>query len=220
MTEFETRTTLVPEDALYQLATEKDYPDAELLERVIMNYPDHAEALTRLAIEIALDRLNGDAPSSIESDEEDLSPAISRAMSRFENALYEEQSTKTPSAPVETKSMKRPAVPANPFSIISPKEFRAFSKRMGANTVFVAKLRDRQIDVSTMTPGFIAHAAEHLPAEQAVLIAHLSAPPTASAAGSFHKADDKPTSGGRQSLEHAIRSSLLSMEQQAILLRL
>lgn len=220
MTELETHTTPVPEEALYQLATEKDYPDAELLERVINDHPDHAEALTRLAIEIVMDRLDGDAAVGDSDEDEDLSLAVSRALSRFENALFEQHQTNANRAPMETKAAIRPAAIANPFAQLDTKDFRAFSKRLGANTIFATKLRDRQIDVSTMTPGFIAHAAKNLPAEQDLLLAHLSAAPTVSSSTSFHKADDKPTSGGQQSLDDAIRSSNLSETQQAALLSL
>ena len=42
----------------------------------------------------------------------------------------------------------------NPFAGLSREEFRAVASRIGANPVFVAKLRDRQIDAETMTDGF------------------------------------------------------------------
>ena len=47
-----------------------------------------------------------------------------------------------------------------------------FAGRLNANAVFVGKLRDRQIDPATMTPGFQKRVADELKAPLDVVVAH------------------------------------------------
>ncbi|WP_299733359.1 hypothetical protein [uncultured Tateyamaria sp.] len=210
----------IPEAALYALATEREYPDAGLLEQVIRQYPGYAEALTTLAIELAVDALTPVADIVQEDDQEAIAPAVSRAMSRFENALFQEEVQSTGGAPFETKSAIAVATPVNPFSGLERPDVREYAKRIGANTLFVAKLRDREIDETTYTAGFIKHAADKLPVDPSVMAAHLAAGSIASAPALFHKAEEKPVAGQKQSFEEAVRSSGLSRDQQKHLLGL
>ena len=80
-------------------------------------------------------------------------------MSRFQNRLFAVRhseaagSTTSPivSAPVE-----------NPFTALDRAAFRGLANRLNVNTLFVAKLRDRQIDLNTMTTGFRKRVADEL----------------------------------------------------------
>lgn len=74
-------------DAMYELSMAKPVPDATLLDDVVMRFPEHASVLTEFAIELALDTLRGDAAideAEASVDLEKVSPAVSRAMSRFQ----------------------------------------------------------------------------------------------------------------------------------------
>jgi hypothetical protein len=216
-------TTLTPanpplRDALYALSLAKRIPDAELLDDVIRRYPIYAGELTDFAIEVALDALRGDAAADAAEaaiDTTRVSPAVSRAMSHFHNRLHAvRQSTNT-----STETLRSSLPTDNPFSRLNRTEFREFAVRLGANTVFVAKLRDRQIEPSTMTPGFQSFVADELRAPLDVVIAHFAMSGGATMVSrQFFKADVKPDVAKRQSFEDAVRNSGLSEEQQQRLL--
>jgi hypothetical protein len=107
----------------------------------------------------------------------------------------------------------------NPFLGLPRNEFRALAGRMNANTVFVGKLRDRQIDPGTMTPGFQKRLADELRAPLDFVVAHFAAGQGATAR-QFFKAESKPSSGSQQTFEQAVRSSGLSEAQQRLLLEM
>ena len=204
-------------EAFYVLSLAKSVPDAELLDEVVRQYPQFAEELTDFAIELALDALRGDlAIDAAEADVDPsrVSPAVSRAMSRFYNHLHAARHTNP--VPVRSRAAE---VLANPFAALSRSEFRAFTARIDANVVFVAKLRDREIEPETMSDGFRRIVADELGAPVDLVVAHFAA-----AGGvqtrQFYKADDKPSPGRRQSFEDAVRSSGLSEGQQQRLLSL
>ncbi|MGX1199222.1 hypothetical protein [Parvibaculum sp. MBR-TMA-1.3b-4.2] len=203
-------------EAFYVLSTAQDVPDARLLDDIVRQYPQFGQELTDFAIEVAVDALRGDrAVEAAEAaiDPTVVSPAVSRAMSHFQNRLHA-HTTRAP----EVKSA-RVTDAVNPFAGLSRSEYRAFAARLNANAVFVGKLRDRQIDPATMTPGFQARVAEELTAPFDVVVAHFSAR-QAAPAGQFFKAEGKPATGTQQSFEEAVRNSGLSEVQQKFLLEL
>ena len=205
-------------EALYVLSTEQDVPDARLLDDVVRRYPEFGEELTEFAIAIAVDALRGeraveDAEGAI--DPSAVSPAVSRAMSHFQNRLH----AVTAGAAEATSTSGDVADAPNPFSSLTRSEYRAFASRLNANAVFVGKLRDRQIEPSTMTPGFQRRVADELNAPLDVVVAHFAAR-QAAPTGQFFKAEGKPSTGTRQSFEEAVRSSGLSEAQQKYLLEL
>lgn len=207
-------------DALYTLATAKAVPDAALLDDMVRRYPQFSSELTDYAIAIVIDTLRGDAVVEAAVPERDplvMSPTVSRAMSRFQNRLHAVSDQGD-----AQRSVLQPsgADAPNPFEALSREEFRAFAKRLNTNTVFVAKLRDRQIDPTTLTPGFRQRVADNLRVPLDVAVAHFAATQGAAARSQFYKADGKPTNGGRQSFEEAVQSSGLSEAQQRALLAL
>jgi len=207
-------------EALYALSIAKDIPDATLLDEMVRRYPQFGTELTEHAIAIAIDAFRGDSAvvaAEAARDPFAPSPAVSRAMSRFQNRLH--SVSKSQIAP-ETKSLSIPSEAFNPFISLSREEFRSFAKRLNVNSVFVGKLRDRQIDPDYLTPGFQRRVADDLRAPLDLVVAHFAAAQTAGARGQFFKADGRPTNGGRQSFEEAVRSSGLSEAQQAALLAL
>lgn len=207
-------------EALYALSIAKDVPDATLLDDMVRRYPQFGAELTDHAIAIAIDALRGEvlvAAAEAARDPFAASPAVSRAMSRFQNRLHAVHDAENGGV-TATPSMSGDA--ANPFVALSREEFRAFAKRLGANSVFVAKLRDRQIEPGDLTPGFRLRVANDLRAPLDVVVAHFAAAQSVGGRGQFFKSDGQPTNGGRQSFEDAVRSSGLSEAQQAALLAL
>jgi hypothetical protein len=206
-------------EALYALSMADCAPDAELLDNVVQQYPQFANELTDFAIELALDALRGEAPADVTEaavDPSHVSPAVSRAMSRFHNRLHAVRRAAEPT----TDRVLTSESATNPFTALEREEFRAFAKRIGANTVFVTKLRDRQIEPETIPDHFRQCVADELSAPLEVVIAHFAATGGSTAARQFYKADDKPSHGKRQTFEEAVRNSGLTAEQQQRLLSL
>ena len=213
-------------EALYALSLAKRVPDAELLDDVVRRFPQHADALTDFAIDLAMDALHGEVDAEKAEaaiDPTRVSPAVSRAMSHFQTRLYAASQAANQSAPkaAEAGPSGRAAAEApNPFAALSRAEFRAFAERIGANAALVAKLRDRQIEPGTMTDGFRQLVAAEIAAPLDVVVAHFAARHTTPQGRQFFKADGKPNADLRQSFADAVRSSGLSEEQQRRLLGL
>ena len=143
-----TRTPTPLRDVLYALSLAKPIPDAEVLDDFVRRYPEYAAALTDFAIELVMDALSSEAVNECTPSETTtvVSPAVSRAMSRFQNRLYAVQQAKAErsvTAPVE-----------NPFAALDRSSFRSLAQRLNANAVFLSKLRDHQIDPDTMPDSF------------------------------------------------------------------
>lgn len=205
-------------EAFYLLSTAQDIPDATLLDDLVSQYPQFGGELTEFAIAIAVDALRGDrvveaAEAAI--DPSVVSPAVSRAMSHFQNRLHAMTTGAAPPVKVLTNILDVP----NPFIGLPRSEFRALAGRLNANAVFVSKLRDRQIDPATTTPGFRKLVADELKAPLDVVVAHFAAR-QAAPSGQFFKAEVKPSTGAQQTFEEAVKSSGLSEDQQRFLLGL
>ena len=207
-------------EAFYALSIAQDVPDAKLLDDIVRQYPQYGDELTEFAIAIAVDTLAGDrAIEAAEAaiDPSVVSPAVSRAMSHFQNRLHA-VTTGTGATQAMATSAKVADAP-NPFLGLPRSEFRALAERLNANTVFIGKLRDRQIDSNTMALSFQKRVADELRAPLEVVVAHFAARQTAPA-GQFYKAEGKPSTGAQQTFEEAVRSSGLSEAQQRSLLEL
>lgn len=90
------------DEVLYAFAVAHPVPDPEALDAFTKLYPEHADALTRLAVELMLEA-SQDSTEPVQAAAADaVSPAVARAISHYQNAVYE----------LETKSAA--AVP-NPF---------------------------------------------------------------------------------------------------------
>ena len=205
-------------EALYVLSTERDVPDAKLLDDVVRRYPEFREELTEFAIAIAVDALRGEhvvEDSERAIDPSTVSPAVSRAMSHFQNRLYAANAGVSEASTTRADDSDAP----NPFLGLTRNEFRAFTARLNANGVFVNKLRDRQIDPATMTLGFQRLVAAELRVPLDAVVAHSAAHPAAPT-GQFFKAEGKPSTGAQQSFEEAVRRSGLNEAQQEFLLGL
>ena len=205
-------------EALYALAMAENMPDAAVLDDIVRQYPHFSRELTEFAVELALDSLVEGGGDQAAADPTKVTPAVSRAMSAFHNRLYalRQAGGAAVAEPVPSYDFVE-----NPFSDLNRREFRAVANGIGANTVLVAKLRDRQIDPATISDGFKRHLSKELEVSVDVLTAHLEADPTGTSEGlQFYKADHRPRQGGRQSFADAVRGSGLTDEQQRHLLGL
>ena len=196
-------------DVLYAFSLAKPVPDARLLDEFVRRYPEHAAEITDFAIELAIDAARGNDDNAQDA-EPAVSPTVSRAMSRFQNRLFALRPSEAPGSktlPISSSSVE------NPFAALDRAAFRGLANRLDVSTLFVAKLRDRQIDPDTMTTGFRKRVADELSVSLDAVVAHF----TAQAEGQsrqFCKAEHKPTVVGRQSFEEAVRSSGLTEDQQ------
>ena len=200
-------------DVLYEFSLAKEVPDPELLDDFVRRYPEHALALTDFAVELVVDSLRPEALEEA-TDTSRVSPAVSRAMSKFQNALHGLQARKA------TPVVQRSASVENPFARYDPKGFRQLAQDLHANSLFTCKLRDRGIKPTTMTDGFQRFVAEKMEIPHEIVLAYFAASAPTIPLGQHHKADQKPEAGGQQSFEDAVRTSALTEEQQRFLLSL
>jgi hypothetical protein len=76
-------------DVLYELSLAKEVPDADVLDEFVRRYPEHAESLTEFAILLVVNSVSGEESTEVAVDTSLVSPAVSRAMSKFQNARPE-----------------------------------------------------------------------------------------------------------------------------------
>src|SRR3954471_3595676 len=124
-----TTTPAMPlDDVLNAFALAKAVPDAETLEEFTRKYPGYADALTEFAVELLLDNAIADEADAGEKDDDQrVSPAVSRAISFFQNAVYELENK--PAAPVRSVAQPRNlfaavAQPKNLFADMDRSRFR------------------------------------------------------------------------------------------------
>ena len=161
----------------------------ERLAKFVALYPEHASALSRLALDLE----DFDAAPEAElcaASQAEQSKAIDAALAGIEE----------------------PAL-ADPFVSASPQQLRELAAALYANVVFVACLKDKMIDVATMSEGFLSAVARFFSSSLERVRASLSEPPRLAPAMEF-KAKGKPGGAQKQSFEEALRSSGLSDEQQ------
>jgi hypothetical protein len=197
------------EDALYSLATADHAPTATDLDDLARQYPEHAEDLIEIVVELAAEALVS-SDTDFVAIEEKTSPAVSRAMSRFNNRLHEVTNAGTAS---EKK------IANNIFASFDRDGIQSLATGMNASVLFIIKLRDRVIAPETISLGFKRKLAEEVQAPLEAVIAHLAGPRVVQASA-FFKADQKPQAVGQQTFEEAVQQSGLTDEQRTYLLSL
>ncbi|MEH6953042.1 hypothetical protein V4R08_17630 (plasmid) [Nitrobacter sp. NHB1] len=206
-------------DVLYALALAMPTPDPKTLDDFVRRHPQHAAALTEFAVELAL---NGQSIGEEEGEEAvdvAVSPAVSRAISHFQNVSFELEQKGLPGNLEKKGLAEAPKSSGNPFASLSTEGFRAYAAKLGANSIFVVKLRDGRIEPESIysRPGFCKVAADGLDIPVEALMAHVRSGPTVSAQ-QLHKSDSKPVADKRETFEEAVRSSGMTPEQQQHLL--
>jgi hypothetical protein len=203
------------DDVLNAFALAKAAPDTETLEEFTRKYPAYADVLTEFAVALLLDDAIPDEADADAADDDDaVSPAVSRAISFFQNAVYELENK--PAAPLRSV-----AQPKNIFADMDRARFRSVASGLHANNTFMIKVRDRTMEPDSVTSrtGFCRKVAEETSAPIDLVIAHFKGPQVI-ARGQHFKSDNKPALARRETFEEAVRNSGLSEEQQAYLLAL
>lgn len=210
-------------EALYALSMAKHVPDAQVLDKIVRQYPQFAEELVDFAVKIVVDLLRTEATDELESeaDLDHLSPEVSRAISTFHNEVYALRQEQGRIEEEEASSFGG----TNPFAGLSRGEMRAVVRGIDASGAFVAKLRDGQILGETMTFGFKAHVVavmgEVAGVPEEPVYAHLAGQTeTTGLSLQFYKAASQPDQAKQQTFAEAVESSGLSSEQQRHLLSL
>jgi hypothetical protein len=215
MTKVQKRSPEPLRDVLYQFSMARGIPDPELLDEYVRLYPDYAETLTDFAVQLVVESmqtLTAEAPAP----ETRVSPVVSRAMSRFQNALHTAKTSRRISPAAEAAV----ASAVNPFTNLKREEFRRISKELQGNSVFLCFVRDGMILFGTITPGFIAVLAAAMRVQSIEVTDFLRTRKPVVATGQFCKADDKPQAGTPITFEEAVKRSGLPPEQQKFLLSL
>jgi hypothetical protein len=203
------------DDVLNVFALAKAVPDPETLEEFTRNYPAYADDLTEFAVALLLDDAIADeADVDAAEDDNTVSPAVSRAISFFQNAVYELENK--PAVPLRSV-----AQPKNFLADMDRARFRSVASGLHANNTFMIKLRDRTVEPDTVTSrtGFCRKVAEEAGEPFDLVIAHFKGPQVIGRRQYF-KSDNKPAIAHRETFEEAVRNSGLTEEQQAYLLGL
>jgi hypothetical protein len=214
-----TRDASSENDVLYEFALAYKHPDAQQLDDFARRFPRHADALTTLAIELALECRAGDEQAVPDQSEQNAETAaiLSRAMSRFQNRLYAMRASE--GAIISNERTSAAPTPRNPFSSRSREQIRGLEMSLDVSPLFLKRLRDREIRSDTMTPGFIHYVAAGLQEPESVIAMHFVTKGQIPAQIHF-KSDGMPAVRPQLSFEEAVRASGLTPEQQARLLAL
>lgn len=205
-------------DALYELSLAQRVPDAPLLDEFVRRYPEYADDLTDFAIMLAVDSLREVSQSDVprtDLAEDELSPTVSRAISRFYNRLHAVQISENISG---QKGVSANKISPNPFATLDRAAFRVLAGKLNVNNVFVIKLRDRQIAPETIPKRFRDHLAQELKVPPDILMGHLHAVGQPQIQGQYYKAANKPQFDAKQTFSEAVKTSGLTDEQQRFLL--
>lgn len=203
-------------DVLYAFSMAQPIPNAELLDDFARRYPIHAAALTDFAVSIVLDLARGgDDEEPAHEIEPTVSKAVSRAMSRFQNKLFELQLSRNTGGAIAATHGDI----VNPFAGLDRKGFRQLAEHLNCNAVFVQMLRDREIEPATIPPRFAQKVSDELSVPMELVVAHFAAHPRVYG-GQYYKSSEKPRASTRVSFEEAVKKSGLTEEQQTYLLGL
>jgi len=215
-----TRETSSENDVLYRFALGYEHPDARLLDEFVRSYPEHADALTTLAIELALEQLEPEEPVVTEpaAIAAESAAMVERAMSRFQNRLFEVRSS-VKGADVASASVRVDAYSSvrEIFSSRTADELQVIIMKVGVSPLFFMRLRDRGIEADTIPEKFVRCLSEAMNEPEDAVWAHLSAPAQVSVRTRF-KSAVAPNAGRKITYQDAVRSSGLTLEQQAHLL--
>ena len=186
------------EEVLLAFSVE-EYHDSCTLERYVKRYPQYASALVDCSIEFML----GD--ELIESAKIPATDAaINKAWSQIESSLN--------FSPKQNSCM-------NPFAKLSSSAFRDLARKINVNGLFLGRVRDRGIKVSTFPVEFVARLASELGGSVDNMLAYLSNPPNIDSSQSF-RSSEKPTASEQISFDDAVETSQLTINQKDALLAL
>ena len=146
-------------EVLYEFSLAKEVPDAELLDDFVRRYPEHAAALTDFAIELVVDSMRRQRAGGYGYRYENGQWSGVACHEHIPERMYANRAAKE--AAVSQGATHAVSVD-NPFAMLDRKAFRQLAQDLNANSVFVCKLRNRQIGVKTISQGFLRLLAEKL----------------------------------------------------------
>lgn len=215
------RDTSSENDVLYQFAMNYRHPDADQLDDYVRRYPGHAEALMALAVELVLEQASEKAEAtSVEADDADAETdaMLSRAMSLFQNRLFEVQGTQN-GAVAEQRTQRPAAASRDLFGHRSTADMQILREKLDVSVLFLKRLRDREILAETIPMAFIRLMAQAMEEIEAEVASYFAAPPQIARRVHF-KSEVTPAVQAQIPFEQAVRTSAMTSEQQARLLAL
>jgi hypothetical protein len=215
------RDTSSENDVLYQFAMNYRHPDAEQLDDYVRRYPGHADALMALAIELVLEQASENAEATVvKADEADAETdaMLSRAMSLFQNRLFEVQ--KSQNAAVTEHRTQRPAAASRDlFGQRSTAYMKMLCEKLDVSGLFLKRLRDREILAETIPLAFIRLMAQVMEEIEAEVASYFARSPQIAKHVHF-MSEVTPAVQGQITFEQAVRTSAMTSEQQTRLLAL
>lgn len=168
--------------------------DRATLERYLKEYPEHADVLVELSLELWVDEARSNSDGTAIAASESLAD---QAWQKFQAVVAESNVISA----------------SNPFAALDSAAFKALAKSLDVNNLLLTRLRDRAIDSTTIPLRFVRELATALGAHADNVISYLQSPPAMVSEHSF-RSDGKPEIGSQMSFAAAIAASQLSPEQQ------
>ena len=186
------------EEVLLAFSVEEHH-DNSTLEWYVKKYPQHASALVDCSIDFMLGSELAENAQIPATD-----AAINKAWSQVEASL-------------DFSSKQNNFM--NPFAQLSSSAFREVARKINVNGLFLGRVRDRGIKVSTFPLDFVARLASELGGSVDNMLAYLSNPPNIDSNQSF-RSSEKPTASEQISFDEAVETSQLTLTQKDALLAL
>ncbi|ETK24099.1 hypothetical protein [Pseudomonas sp. FH1] len=189
----------ISEEELLLAFSIEEHHDNCTLERYVKKYPQYASALVDCSVEFMLGEELAENAKIQATDS-----AINKAWSQIETSLD--------FSPKQNNLM-------NPFAKLSSSAFREVARKINVNGLFLGRVRDRGIKVSTFPLDFVARLASELGGSVDNMLAYLSSPPNIDSSQSF-RSSEKPTASEQISFDEAVETSQLTLTQKDALLAL
>ncbi|PAO21533.1 hypothetical protein CIW56_16870 [Enterobacter roggenkampii] len=174
--------------------------NADTLASYLKRYPEYNESIIDLSIELltvpSFDKLSTESQSDEKSK---------KVWLTFQSML-------NPDDPASAMSQ----IIANPLSEMNTQQFKDLANDLNVTRLFLSRIRDNAVQVSTIPAQFIKLLAQHLKLPIETLQEILTAP-SAIAAGQRFKASGKPSAGQKVTFDELLATSGLSESQRVML---
>ena len=177
------------EEVLLAFSVEPTH-DRKTLERYLIEYPEHANALVTCSIELMVDTTrDDDAVFTCEG-------VIDRAWQRFQTVVGQPDNV----------------LATNPFATLNPTAFRSLAKKLDITNLLLIRLRDRAIVAATIPRRFVQRLATELGTTTEAVTDYLQSTPAMVSGHSF-RSSVKPAVAEQISFREAIEMSQLTPAQ-------
>lgn len=185
------------EEVLIDFATAEEGTTAEVLETFVKRFPDYEAELRSLFESITAEEAT---PWQTEVEE-------SLSSNFLETRVRQKQ---------QQLGFQPTTVRASPFEGSSPQELRRLTRELNVTPLFMAKLKDRTIEGTSIPSGFVVWLSSHL-GETVDTLRDFFSGETRMAKGLAFKSQNKPQVASKQSFWEALETSGLSEEQKQML---